>query len=884
MGLYKFAMARARQRGALAESRPGDPGGSSAGGSVGRRLRLCYKRKKSPVPESLRSRFAGPVRLYALFLLAGLAGLAACAPRLSQRPAPLASEPGKEGYGLFLLTVSCWADEVAAQVGATRPWAGSGLAGEPPGQKGQLGTERRCWEAVRQIYGHRDRARYQRFVALTSDSIEAAANRIAELAARTPEEGADAAALAILTRAVGAANLETRELWAVRRPRLAGLTAEQRLELDAVTHQPEPLLRQLGTLAPGRLTAEARALYVLAVWTRFESFRRDHFLYAAADAFVALSEPPPPLPGRSGQPAAALDYLVAASRAAGWENRIDFHSAYPRERELFALAGIYAGLAQELAAAVAQLTPAAPTALAASLKQRVGALEDTHVSLRELALPRSGDSCGTRMGARHGDVPATAKEQQKEASRLADEKELRSRKYFFVPVTYLRAATRKQALTAAQAETQQPLMQRRPPGLAGLAGLVGDGEAPEALSVAAARAVADLGSADPALAEAALRQLRYLGQAAYPQLLTGLASEQAQTRKWSAVLLGSLGPAAVAPLSRVLRSDREPLLRGVAAAALADTYDPQAVPALLGALAKEEDLGLLTSIIHALAVLRDPRAVAPLVRLIPSRAFQGQLQRAAAEALYSFAPAEAKRAIAELLAREPDPDQQRNLSAVLLSAPPQYPYWPPELLPLHQRTLDAARLAGERFKEPELAELLACIDSPLGSVAADCLHALGTLRAESAVPAISALGPRSRAALAALAMIASPAAIERLLTAVQSVDKSVREPAIEALRHAGRWSVPILIELLADESLRRHEPPAASSPSWPEEHLAHRVLQSVLAAAGLRGRDLNLAHGGSFDLDAEIRAVRMWWRRYGEAFLRGAVVPSPNLTAVLFMT
>ncbi|HRI53825.1 MAG TPA: hypothetical protein PLW65_26985, partial [Pseudomonadota bacterium] len=63
-----------------------------------------------------------------MLLLAGLAGLIACAPRLSQRPVQLASEPGKQGHGLFLLTVSCWADVVATQVGAARPWAGPALA------------------------------------------------------------------------------------------------------------------------------------------------------------------------------------------------------------------------------------------------------------------------------------------------------------------------------------------------------------------------------------------------------------------------------------------------------------------------------------------------------------------------------------------------------------------------------------------------------------------------------------------------------------------------------------------------------------------------------------------------------------------------------------
>jgi HEAT repeat protein len=441
----------------------------------------------------------------------------------------------------------------------------------------------------------------------------------------------------------------------------------------------------------------------------------------------------------------------------------------------------------------------------------------------------------------------------------------------------------EQAFATARREARSLLRQRRPPGL-------GDVESAGTLGRAIAAAVVELGDADRRVQDRGLTKLMYLGRLALSEVIAGTTAPSRTTRMWCAVLLGQLGSAAVAPLGRVLRTDPDPFIRGTAASSLAATHDPRAVPVLLAALAEAQDLSLTTSVIHALTDFRDARAVGPLRRLVPSRAFQGQLQQAAARALIYLDRDAGAKAIREVMATEPDPVRRSGLGALLRPSDTQFPYWPPALLELHLRTREARTIAGERFGPREIDELRRHIGSPHWWVSYDCLHALGELRASSAVPAIVALDPKTHASFEALAMIASAPAINRLVAAIESPDRATRERAIEALRFGGRWTVPILIELLGDATLRqshRAEPPEEINGRqirWPDSHLAHTVLHAVLGRAGLAGRHLNLASGATLDLDAEITRLRAWWQTHGRAFLDGARVPDPQLTSVYLDT
>src|SRR5262249_13430786 len=134
---------------------------------------------------------------------------------------------------------------------------------------------------------------------------------------------------------------------------------------------------------------------------------------------------------------------------------------------------------------------------------------------------------------------------------------------------------------------------------------------------------------------------------------------------------------------------------------------------------------------------------------------------------------------------------------------------------------------------------------------------------------------------------ATPPAVKHLLEVARSTDKEQRERAIEGLKFGGRWAAPILIELLDDLSLRRTYRDEPSAPTgkfdghWPDEHPAYSALTVVLAATGLKGKDLDLAEGGKFDLDVEIAHLKSWWRSHSQDFLQGKPVPNPMLTTVV---
>ncbi len=120
--------------------------------------------------------------------------------------------------------------------------------------------------------------------------------------------------------------------------------------------------------------------------------------------------------------------------------------------------------------------------------------------------------------------------------------------------------------------------------------------------------------------------------------IAALAGEDNQIRYYAAWWLGKHQvQAGCAALCEALFDERYRIpsggypLRRQAARALGQLKNPQAVPALIAALACEEDLGLREAVIQALAAIGDRRAVNPLLQLLQSQ--QPQPYEALIEAL-----------------------------------------------------------------------------------------------------------------------------------------------------------------------------------------------------------------------------------------------------------
>ncbi|MHC4071097.1 MAG: HEAT repeat domain-containing protein [Planctomycetota bacterium] len=432
----------------------------------------------------------------------------------------------------------------------------------------------------------------------------------------------------------------------------------------------------------------------------------------------------------------------------------------------------------------------------------------------------------------------------------------------------------EQARDTAKKESQRSLSQRRPEGLENL-------DSSHVIRQIIADSMKELGDREDQVQTKAKRKLEYLGGLAFSDMVKGLESENRYVRFWCASLLVERGSAAVAALSRAVRFDPDGYVRSEAASSLGQIYDPKAIPALLAAL-EDEDFRVLSRTITALKYLKAKRAVEPLEKILENTEVDGQLRRAAAEALFHIDRDAGRKAIRDVLVKETN----ESLSALLVPSPGSMGngYWPPDLLKVRQLTKDATTLAGERFGSAEFDQLLKHIDSPYWAVSSGCLHALGQLNVRSAVPSIIALGPKKESAYNALAKIASPQALTYLLEAIQSPDENIRATAIDALGYqGGRWAVPILIELLDDPRLRHkggRNRIAGFDVILPDGHKAHSVLCLCLGRAGLQGTSLNLVSGKTFDVDAEIKRLKVWWEKHGDDFLRGKPVPNPNITLV----
>ena len=295
----------------------------------------------------------------------------------------------------------------------------------------------------------------------------------------------------------------------------------------------------------------------------------------------------------------------------------------------------------------------------------------------------------------------------------------------------------------------------------------------------------------------------------------------------------------------------------------------------------------------ALQYVKGKAAFGPVKAVLENSQIDQQLRSIAATTLVRIDREAGIQTVQAVVAKEADAHYlHNNLNAGMESGKYPIAYWPPELLEIRQLACDANTLAGERFGKREISQLVANIDSPEWGVASGCLSALGSLRADSAVPAIIASVPKhdpkvpASFAFSALAAIASPEAVKYMLDVIQSDDRDKRLAALQGLQDAGgRWAVPVLVELLDDPSLRKpgFRDPNLMQVEWPDEHLAHVALSCCLGRAGLQGVMVNRASGATFNVDEEIRHLKAWWKDNGEDFLRGKMVPSPRISMVFYI-
>jgi HEAT repeat protein len=439
----------------------------------------------------------------------------------------------------------------------------------------------------------------------------------------------------------------------------------------------------------------------------------------------------------------------------------------------------------------------------------------------------------------------------------------------------------KQAKEIAKKESSTDLSKRRPEGLSKL-----DSETD--IKKVIEESMKELGDDKREVQENGLRKLRYLGKLAFSDIVKGLESENKNVRQWCVSLLSNRGSEAVPYLSKVLRSELDKIIRASSASDLGQTYDTNAVPALLDAL-DDSDYFVQISAARALAYIKDKRAIEPLKKLIENTVVNGQVRNAAAEAIFRIDKEKGSKVIQDAIAKEKNEFVRQNFNAVLQSTG-GYAYWPPDLLEIHQLVKDADTLAGESYSEKEIKRLLDYIDSSYWAVSSGCINALAKLNAGKTVPEIIARGSISSTFYSCLAQIASPEAVDYIVECIQSKDQALRERTIEGMGYGGKWAVPILVELLNDTSLRRiHKSgilPAidAFNGNWPDSHRAYDALFLCLSNQGLRGTSINLASGARLDIDEEIQRFKKWWNDYGEDFLQNKNVPNPNMKMAFLAT
>jgi HEAT repeat protein len=242
----------------------------------------------------------------------------------------------------------------------------------------------------------------------------------------------------------------------------------------------------------------------------------------------------------------------------------------------------------------------------------------------------------------------------------------------------------------------------------------------------------------------------------------------------------------------------------IAAGALGEMKDPEAVPALIKAAEKELPVksranNARIAAMRALVRIGDKRAVPTLMKILTTSADDQDflLNQKAALGLAEFRDPQAIPALIKglfMTGRGTGIFQECRLALVRIGQPAVDPL----IQLLQEKNPDIQDMAAKlKFEEPPP------VGTP-GVVPHKAAILLGDLRAKKAVPALAARlrqkarGDEHRSALIALGYIASPAAVEAILADLKDtkVDPAERASAADALYLSGdRRAVPTLLDV-----------------------------------------------------------------------------------------
>jgi hypothetical protein len=269
-----------------------------------------------------------------------------------ERPAPAQEEAHK----LAVEAASCWFGGL---------W--SDALGEQDQAK-QAGTEARCSDLAKRVWGTDDKAHIEHLRALESDAVADVVAKVDSLSKNDSVDGRRRDALVNLTTALAEAEKET----------MLARRASDRVKRD-LDHEPEKLtgdevdaviplrshgkIEALYKLDAGDLTKEARALALLCALDRVEMARglpKHLKLYAVADEFKLLfgvTVPDVPADGsKKLVPGTWLKFLSETATAAG--HPVSAKAKTARERDALAWAGMLEGFSDKLKAEADGVTPA----------------------------------------------------------------------------------------------------------------------------------------------------------------------------------------------------------------------------------------------------------------------------------------------------------------------------------------------------------------------------------------------------------------------------------------------------------------------------------------------------------------------------------------------